>query len=952
MTALAELNFDLKQLPIRAMLAYAARCARRAQPQFKLSPKHRDAAACKKAVESSIRLAEVFVAGGEIDRQVVAQIEEIMVHALMAVSAEGETEKTAAYAATAAYAVISATSAALEIEDAVDPTEYANRVLDACVTATESAISTDAAVERAARLDWEMLHRMRLGKYPDLGEPINPAESGILGPLYCSKTRVHRSRPPQNTPSTQSSTEAARDDQHATAENIELAASETRSAAEKESRERTARKAKSVAARIRTRREKLAADWAKIQTERDSLAAEQQSLAAERQVLVERQQSREAETSRAEAELAALLNELQQLHEQISQVETERSQLGEQLTSLQSEYAQLQELQAEWEAARQQWQCEEEQRTQRDEQIQARGEELATLEATLSARQNDVESMARQLDKRSLELAAVQERLDETREALERDRNELQSQIVACRDKAALLDEKQRQLETENARAAVANEKIKRVLRRLAKRGKQLAEKKAEIRNEHELILKEIERHQQSVDAKQQYAENSSEQNQELDRQRQELEQTRKELEAQKLQLDSDQTSLEEVHAQLTTEHERIAATKAECEAERQRLKAEAKHLQEERELLALHQTDVEAEKQKLEQGLAELQQQKDACEAEHIQLLDEKDEVARKESELAKFHADGDKAGQSTEGTGPLDDKNANEVKGLLAQLQEERKELRTERAHLSELIAQLNSLRPQRRDPALDPEGSGSNLGEDAFTLTFLLETGTAKAAQLGEMLGLLSSLYQVFGGEGLEFEICECRLWSYGESQTPSKRKAARERVFAELIARASRTRIAEPDPTLWERFTSTLVTTVRFDTRLTDYFNLGDVLEHNHALVAPVSKAIESVARDQQDDITKKGGKWSLSIDAVTLQRKRIESLRAKLERECHTSLELAGAGGSVNLIRHRQKNSSEKGTGKSAASKEAAKPKKRRGRKLLAIGSLIAVIAIITGICVL
>jgi hypothetical protein len=273
MVALAELSFDLKQLPIRAMVAYASRCARRAQPLLKLGRKHRDPETCRKTVDSAIRLAEAFAAGGEIEPQVVAQFEEIMVQALLSVSALGEDFQTAAYAANAAYAVLSATSAALEIEAADDPTELANRVLDACATATESAISADDAVERAARLDWEMLHRMRLGRFPDLGEPINPTESGILGPLYCLRARTHRSHKPEPVenraaaalaatapgPVAQSDPEPVRERQEETsaaATNPDAPAAEPTS--ETVDAAKMAGKAKSLAARIRARREKLA----------------------------------------------------------------------------------------------------------------------------------------------------------------------------------------------------------------------------------------------------------------------------------------------------------------------------------------------------------------------------------------------------------------------------------------------------------------------------------------------------------------------------------------------------------------------------------------------------------------------------------------------------------------------------------------------------------------------
>jgi hypothetical protein len=183
----------------------------------------------------------------------------------------------------------------------------ATRVLDSCVTATESAIAADNAVERAARLDWEMLHRMRLGKFPDLGEPINPSETGILGPLYCLKGRAHRSHPPTSATEHRGPAEGkktapvspGRDPvevlrQVDAALNGTSAPAPSENAAPKASVERVVRKAKSLAARIRARRAKLNAECQAIQTERESLSRVKHSLEHEREQLQSEQAAQAA----------------------------------------------------------------------------------------------------------------------------------------------------------------------------------------------------------------------------------------------------------------------------------------------------------------------------------------------------------------------------------------------------------------------------------------------------------------------------------------------------------------------------------------------------------------------------------------------------------------------------------------------------------------------------------
>jgi chromosome segregation ATPase len=188
----AESPTDLKQLPLYALLAYAARCARRVSVLFRLEPGHAEAEACTAAVDAAIRITEALAAAGEVDPDDLAAAEEGTVRAVIVASEMLPPDERAAYAANSAYAAICAARAALEASVADDVDEPAGRVADAATIARDSAVSADDRVERAARLDWEMLYRMFLGKFPGFGEPVDAAETGMLGALFQDAPRNSR----------------------------------------------------------------------------------------------------------------------------------------------------------------------------------------------------------------------------------------------------------------------------------------------------------------------------------------------------------------------------------------------------------------------------------------------------------------------------------------------------------------------------------------------------------------------------------------------------------------------------------------------------------------------------------------------------------------------------------------------------------------------------------------
>ena len=180
---------ELKELPLYALLAFASRCARRVVGLFRLEANHPELDGCRESVAAAILLAEALAAGKDIDPDELAAAEEGTVRAVVAASEMLPPDERAAYAANAAYAALCAAKAALEVQGDDPGEELAERIAEAAEIARDSAVSADDRVERAARLDWEMLHRMFLGNFPDFGEPIDAAETGMLGALFQDRAR-------------------------------------------------------------------------------------------------------------------------------------------------------------------------------------------------------------------------------------------------------------------------------------------------------------------------------------------------------------------------------------------------------------------------------------------------------------------------------------------------------------------------------------------------------------------------------------------------------------------------------------------------------------------------------------------------------------------------------------------------------------------------------------------
>jgi hypothetical protein len=177
----------LKTLPLRALVAFAARCAQRVGPYFYLPQSQDESQAAEEAVRRAILVALDFVNGSLLDPRVAHAAEEAVVRALLAVS-EGESPDTkAALACNAAHAAINAAVIAMDSAKAPSRATEGSKVIAATVTALEAALVVDLDIRHKVIRDFQILNRLSLGRFPDWGRGFDGSEKGTLGPLELTR---------------------------------------------------------------------------------------------------------------------------------------------------------------------------------------------------------------------------------------------------------------------------------------------------------------------------------------------------------------------------------------------------------------------------------------------------------------------------------------------------------------------------------------------------------------------------------------------------------------------------------------------------------------------------------------------------------------------------------------------------------------------------------------------
>lgn len=191
---------DLKTLPLRGIVALAARCARRVERLAALPDGHPDGAQVRAAIDEALQVAEAFARGEPCPSadQAVAAIE------ASRSATSGEILRENAYAAIL-RAVHAAATAARAVAEGREPAERrimgghgdqplapvagisaelaAMGAFTAALDAAEAVGSTDEFTRWAAE-DLRKLQGLKLGHYPEAGDPVDPSPDGPLGPLW------------------------------------------------------------------------------------------------------------------------------------------------------------------------------------------------------------------------------------------------------------------------------------------------------------------------------------------------------------------------------------------------------------------------------------------------------------------------------------------------------------------------------------------------------------------------------------------------------------------------------------------------------------------------------------------------------------------------------------------------------------------------------------------------
>jgi hypothetical protein len=190
---------DLQKLPLRAIVALSARCARRVEHLALVPDDHPEYERCRAAVGAALRMAEDFARGLPCPSL------ESVVREIEACRAIGEGAFVHDIAMAAVIRAAHAATTALHALDlrgepevahlfgAAPPNPFphladitADRTAGDAFTAAVEAVSaagyTDQFLKGAVE-DYEKLLRLDLGSYPQAGKPIDPSPDGPLGPL-------------------------------------------------------------------------------------------------------------------------------------------------------------------------------------------------------------------------------------------------------------------------------------------------------------------------------------------------------------------------------------------------------------------------------------------------------------------------------------------------------------------------------------------------------------------------------------------------------------------------------------------------------------------------------------------------------------------------------------------------------------------------------------------------
>jgi hypothetical protein len=172
---------DLRRLPLRSIVAYAARAALRSRSRFSVMGPSEEVSAAIEALDAAINTAAAFAGDRKFDLNAARAAEEAVVAVAVLAGDPEKGTKASALAANAAYAAVNAAIAAAEVNDAKSPANAAKAVVAAALTAAEAARAANTHARHGLIRDFEMLVKRAKAPFPQLGKPVDVEASGPLG---------------------------------------------------------------------------------------------------------------------------------------------------------------------------------------------------------------------------------------------------------------------------------------------------------------------------------------------------------------------------------------------------------------------------------------------------------------------------------------------------------------------------------------------------------------------------------------------------------------------------------------------------------------------------------------------------------------------------------------------------------------------------------------------------
>ncbi len=180
---------QLRQLPLRALVAFASRCARRVQSFYVLPEDHPTKQTSTAAIDTAIRVAEEFAMGGAVDVKKTAAALRDAEESFAVVQEEEDAGEGATHAAKASLAAVGAANIAFAVQSAEWSGEEIWTAIEAAGESMIAAMPDTETATRALAFDLETLAELDLGQFPEIGETVDPMEDGPLGSLNPPKER-------------------------------------------------------------------------------------------------------------------------------------------------------------------------------------------------------------------------------------------------------------------------------------------------------------------------------------------------------------------------------------------------------------------------------------------------------------------------------------------------------------------------------------------------------------------------------------------------------------------------------------------------------------------------------------------------------------------------------------------------------------------------------------------